>query len=294
MCRADDTKIVVIFEWGRLGNQLFQYAALMKAAPRAQILTVGMRSLAEWLKESKLMQRSFAKTVCQKLLRTIGRRRLLKLAGRGRLFSLIAEQHKDSRSLITFEEGFFAKIAVFNGFFQSQEIVVNVSDHLFAIDSNILNDAKEWINSQTSYPYRHCYFVHVRRGDYLYWPSPEEPAALSGLWYQEQIEYILKIDALAQFFIFSDDISFSQKLLDIGPNICISKGSEMRDLAAMSLCQGGGILSASTFAWWGAYYAKQNNPKALFIAPRYWFGWRKSQWNPPSIETSWIQYVKSY
>jgi hypothetical protein len=96
------------------------------------------------------------------------------------------------------------------------------------------------------------------------------------------------------FFVFSDDLPYVDEFLNSAPNVFVSRMSELNDLAAMSLCHGGGILSASSFSWWGAYYSYCSSPCALFLAPRFWAGWREMQWLPSSIETSWITYVDAF
>jgi hypothetical protein len=59
----------------------------------------------------------------------------------------------------------------------------------------------------------------------------------------------------------------------------------------MSLCSYG-ILSASSFAWRGIFYAKNHNKKDnYFIAPKYWGGHRLKKLIPKKIFFKWIFYV---
>lgn len=53
-------------------------------------------------------------------------------------------------------------------------------------------------------------------------------------------------------------------------NKYISRNSAIIDMAIMNNCDGG-ILSASTFSYFGRYYQKQNNVD-LTISPKFWYG----------------------
>ena len=60
----------------------------------------------------------------------------------------------------------------------------------------------------------------------------------------------------------------------------------------MGLCSHG-ILSASSFSWWGALYSKNfNKNKNYYIAPKFWVGHRLKKWIPNNFFTNWITYVE--
>lgn len=294
MCIPFNIDLVIVCESGRLGNQLFQYAAIRKVAPKAKVLNVGMQSLVNWLQEIEVVEDFFVRKLLLAMVKSIGRRLLFGMAGKGRLLSLITEAYVANQCVISCEKGFISGIAVLSGYFQDEHTLDTVSRESLSIDSTILDEAKTWIDSQVLMPSMHQYFVHVRRGDYVSWPSRENPAVLSFSWYKAQIERIRVLDNSAQFLVFSDDVPYVEEFFGGFSDIFISRGSEERDLAAMSLCHGGGVLSASSFAWWGSYYSMTNNPEALFIAPRFWCNWRECQWYPLSIETSWLHYVEGF
>lgn len=294
MSKQLSIRLVFAFEWGRLGNQLFQYAAIKKSAPRAYIIYIGMDSLKNWIECFNLIKDSFFKEVLEKILMRLGRDRISALAGKGLLLSRITDSSENSNDHIAIEYGIITPIAVLSGFFQNEHTLNGICGRDLSINSSILVEAKRWIETQTLLPSCHHYFVHIRRGDYTSWPSEDAPAILSGSWYLAQIDRLVHHDPNAQFFVFSDDTVFVKKLFCGANNIFVSKGSEERDLAAMSLCSGGGILSASSFSWWGSYYSRAQNQNALFIAPRFWGGWRTKEWYPPKIKTSWIKYVDAF
>ena len=63
------------------------------------------------------------------------------------------------------------------------------------------------------------------------------------------------------------------------------------DFVLMTQCKGG-ILSASSFSWWGAYLAKQKYSGTFFLAPKYWAGHRQKRWYPESMKSSFLDYVE--
>jgi hypothetical protein len=134
-------------------------------------------------------------------------------------------------------------------------------------------------------------FIHVRRGDYLNWPSPEFPAVLSEDWYLRQVNVIKDFINDPKFLFFSDDPEYvKEKLLNQINHADIYHSSEAIDLAAMSCCCGG-ICSPSSFAWWGAKFAiNKSYSIKRFIAPTYWFGHAKKEWMPPRIKAQFIEY----
>lgn len=290
-----EIKVVIAFEFGRLGNQLFEYAAIKAVAPNARILHVGMDSLLQWLQHPPAGGHSLLYRLLIKLLHRLRRERVIALTGRKRLFSLIAEAPVGSQpGEIHIQPGVLPGVAVLDGYFQQQGIPEAVPPACFAIKSTVLAEAKHWLDSQSAIPPEHRYFVHVRRGDYIHWPTQEAPAVLSAAWYNTQISRLLSQDPLAQFFVLTDDLPYSREMFGGLSNLYISKGSVWRDLATMGCCHGGGILSASSLAWWGAFYAYANNPNATLIGPRFWAGWRSGHWHPPTIRTSWIEYVDAW
>lgn len=288
-------KIVVVFEQGRLGNQLFQFAAIKRAAPSARILNAGgMDGLAKWLHSANFIEGTLLSRAVGRIMKRIGRERLLSLPGASRLFSLITEQQLGQRCSIAIRRGLLPQVAILDGYFQDEFLPAGLDPGCFVIRPETMARTRQWIAAQTATLARNHYFVHVRRGDYVFWPTREFPAVLSSSWYRAQMDRIRIRDSLARFFILTDDIPYVQKLFFGLEGVYISRGGELDDLAIMALCEGGGVLSASSFSWWGSYYAKELNPGSFFIAPRYWFGWRKGEWMPPAVQTSWIQYVDGF
>ena len=115
-------------------------------------------------------------------------------------------------------------------------------------------------------------FVHIRRGDYLHLSVEGELGIDLPKSYFEKAINIIEKNIDTPFFIFlSDDISYVEWCFkEIEPKI-ISKNSMEVDLAIMTLCEAG-IISNSSYSWWGAYLM---NTKKKIIAPKYWYGGEK-------------------
>ena len=59
------------------------------------------------------------------------------------------------------------------------------------------------------------------------------------------------------------------------------------DLAIMSLCEYG-IVSNSSFSWWGAYLMK-NRKEVIF--PKYWYGWKQRVESHVGIQPEWAKLI---
>jgi hypothetical protein len=141
----------------------------------------------------------------------------------------------------------------------------NVARELFSINEG----TKQKILSL--YPEISSYVsLHVRRGDYVNLPNFHP---LCSLYYYEQA---MKLFPNKTFLVFSDDIPWCKQNLK-GENF-IFMGNDLEDyeeLYAMSLCSDN-IIANSTFSWWSAYL--NENLQKKVIAPDKWFG------NGPSVK----------
>ena len=205
------------------------------------------------------------------------------------LITRISEQYKLDKYELIQKKGIFNSIRfVEKAYFQkeslfSREIVKNL-----VFKDGILGDSKYLLD--TISPSNIKIFVHIRRGDYLFWPSKNNPALLPASYYKKCIDIICsKISD--PFFIFtSDDPFYVEDIFSDLKNSYISRKSSIEDFALMSYCHGG-ILSASSFSWWAAYFAYLNYPNGIFLAPKYWGGHPVKSWYPPNIESNFLSYI---
>ena len=116
----------------------------------------------------------------------------------------------------------------------------------------------------------HC-SLHIRRTDYL--NSPEYHTNLGFDYYTRAIEELQP----RKVMVFSDDPSWCKANIDkflsnvdrvdFASDVC---SNDIEELKAMTRC-GSAIMANSTFSWWGAYLGPQQRGERV-IAPRNWFG----------------------
>ncbi len=115
-------------------------------------------------------------------------------------------------------------------------------------------------------------FVHIRRGDYINNAKVRKIHGVCSIdYYQNAVEYVSsKVNDL-HFFVFSNDITWCEKNLNI-KNVTYMKNAERHspneDIYLMSLCNHS-IIDHSNFCWWGAWLNKNQN--SIVIAPKRWF-----------------------
>lgn len=102
--------------------------------------------------------------------------------------------------------------------------------------------------------------IHIRRGDYVGNPSHYN---LSVRYYLNALEYFNWTDYNLCFF--SDDIEFAKWHFGCLPNAYFIHGPEIEDLCTMTLCDHF-IIANSSFSWWGAYLGAK--PHSIIIRPK--------------------------
>lgn len=283
--------MIIFFESGRLGNQLFQYSAMRKFQPRGRILAVGMSDLKAIFTGLKIIDNKNIGKLLHWIIKTIGEKRIALLAKKMRLLTVVEELQMPNKALFEVHYGLIKNVVYFKaGYYQSENIVDQEIVKEISIKPEILEYSKQ-IHSTELCKNKNEYFVHIRRGDYIYWPSSDSPAVLPLSWYNAQIDRIRKADSNAAFIVVSDDAPYAEEFFCDKSNIKVFHGELINEFVIMTQCFAGGILSASSFSWWAAYFCRVNNPNALFVAPLYWAGHRKKVWCPICSETSWINYV---
>ena len=105
--------------------------------------------------------------------------------------------------------------------------------------------------------------VHVRRGDYV---GSDYDICNENYYYKamDMAKHMLKN---SKFYVFSDDIDWCKERMKNYDVEFISGNRDYEDLYLMSLCKHF-ILSNSSFSWWAQYYGKYDNK--VVIAPSKW------------------------
>ncbi|WP_455758672.1 alpha-1,2-fucosyltransferase [Phocaeicola coprocola] len=159
-------------------------------------------------------------------------------------------------------------IAYFCGYFQSANNFNNL-ENIFEIfhfkEDKISKQSKEIL---TLIKQNNAISIHVRRGDYL---SEQNQNLFGGIctkeYYQKAIEIIYSKVNNPHFFIFSNDIEWCKKNINL-PHIyyvnCNKGQDSWQDMFLMSKCKHN-IIANSTFSWWGAYL--NENPQKIIISP---------------------------
>ena len=177
-------------------------------------------------------------------------------------------------------------IAIFDAGLCQRESLID-SSSVLSLLSNEHNKSQELLlgskefQAEVQLDQKTC-FVHIRRGDYLHWPSISEPAALPDSWFSGAMKDVEKAFPGVKFLILSDEPSHCQKVFGHRANCTVMSLDEASTLLLMSTCDAG-ILSPSTFSFWGALLASQKDGKR-FIAPEFWLGWRGDSWYPLGID----------
>jgi len=238
---------------GRLGNQMFQYAALKSVSLKTGFDCFLPNHLN--IKYDGLFDFTNHKWIEYKLDLLDG-------------FNLKCEITNTLPEKVYTEKHFTFDSEVFNisdntsidGYYQSYKYFEEYENEIrneFQFKPEI---SHKCISEISKYP--NPVAVHIRRGDYVKHP---------GFWVvtPEYLENALQFfnDKEYTFLIFSDDIEWCKEIFPDGV-VFIQGNSQFEDLCLMSLCEHN-IISNSTFSWWAAWL--NTNPNKRIIAPNNWY-----------------------
>lgn len=130
-------------------------------------------------------------------------------------------------------------------------------------------------------------FLHIRRTDYQDYLIGGKPAVLPYGYYRRALKSLPRDLESYHVFVVGDDPEWNRTNFSWLPHKTFSDLLPLEDLALMSLCEGG-IISNSSFAWWGARWCSHRQP---IIAPKYWIGWPIQKWYPAGIQTEGFEYI---
>lgn len=283
--------MILFLSDGRLGNQLFQYAFLNTiASENEKIITANMEQFVDKfeIKNQNFVHKKLGKYILF-IVRKVLKPYILKALVKSKLIGYIKQERSETSALPSFTrtKGIFSITLVETNFFQSEDFFdKNKVD--FSIKEKYIQEAKKFLAQVPKESTK--IFVHVRRGDYVF----ESYLGLQGIdlpksYFEKAMNEIIK-DVENPFFVFlSDDGGFVECCFENVKNKIISKNSMATDLAIMSLCEYG-IVSNSSFSWWGAYMMKN---KTRVIFPKYWYGWKQKIESHVSIEPKWAEVIEA-
>lgn len=171
----------------------------------------------------------------------------------------------------------------YSGYWQSAKYFEHYRDdllNLFQPNTEIQNKANSWRQSIDS---PCCVAIHVRRGDFL-WGKNNSTCDL--YYYKDAIALLHQMQPNPTLCFFSDDIDWCKNAFqEYSNSIFVENGgeySDLLDLYSISLCEHG-IMSLSTFSWWGNWLRK-NNSHSIVICPN------KDKMYDSFIPDNWIKY----
>jgi hypothetical protein len=240
---------------GRLGNQMFQYAALK-----------GIASM-NGAKYQFPIYRNAADDGIGNMVRTelfdVFRMDSIRQSNIGILKDapLLCEQffHFDERLFrIPFE------VVEIRGFFQSERYFMHIKHEIFddfRFSDEVMGRCLDIIGRMDK-----PISLHVRRQDYVHEHSNHPPC--SEEYYRKAI---LRYENDRRIIVFSDDPEWcrNQALFSEKRFLVFESGDQRTDLCLMTLCSDH-IIANSSFSWWGAWLSR--NPLKTVIAPKRWFG----------------------
>ncbi len=184
------------------------------------------------------------------------------------------------------------EMVILEGYFQSAVFFSSIEPEIVSLFSPPPHVLQRVTSLWTSFTREHgldfarhsVISLHVRRGDYLLPCYHDFFTPFPTGFYREATRGFLGADKIQQpvFLIFSDDIEWCKK----APLVHDQEGGTVLYIPAcftdidclytmMLFCDGGHIISNSTFAWWGAYLGfLYSGKKRRVVAPRPWFGSR--------------------
>lgn len=251
---------------GRLGNQMFQYAALRGIA---------MHHEYEWVIPTPdgPHQTNYGLFDCFEM----------SSVSENNLGTVPSSFPTLKASTGAFDQEFFDNCpdnCNIEDYFQTEKYFTHIEDIIrkdFQFKSEYLEPSTEFMNLVGD-----AIFLHIRRGDYV---NIQYYHPLCGFdYYEKALEYF---DKDIPVLVFSDDIEWcaGQSFFDSDrflfsennerySHVHVDADGQVRhslipytDLCLMSLCSGG-IMANSSFSWWGAWLSNSDK----IFAPKNWYG----------------------
>lgn len=273
------SEAVLVYLWGGLGNQLFQYAAGLAVLAASEAKPALFLLPAQ---DNGHSQRDYRRD-----LMPLG----LPVDVNAQVTADVTFWPKDSFApwdpvgLTRSMRSAGSRRLLLRGYFQYLPAIIK---QVPLVRDDILNSLTD-LRDRMALKYRignatrSVASLHVRRGDYvklqgagfhLLGPEYYRPAiqAVQGSLGARPIRWL----------IFSNDPAWcrNQSWLPPGAEV-VDESDELATLALLSLCQAAAVTSNSTFSWWGAVLA---NPTVVTYSPR-WIGDAK----PTLFPATWMQ-----
>lgn len=295
---------------GRLGNQMFQYAALRGIAANRgfswKIPNKSIPSITDYCIQLPFKMKHLKEE-------NIGMNNTNYSQNEMHSFYSLASSNPNVKNVIErsfeFDENLYNNVednTNIDGFFQSEKYFINIEDEIredFEFIDKILNPCQEFVSQ-----FSDVIFLHVRRGDAFgfehlcqnktfedyYGPALENfNDNVAVIVCSDEIEWCKEQEFFKgdRFYLSESNERFDSKCwlwLDGKPEYRSSTIPYI-DLCLMSLCNGG-ITATSSLSWWGAWL--QKNRTNDILVPEPWFGPELMRNNNTKdlIPTDWKQF----
>jgi len=161
----------------------------------------------------------------------------------------------------------------FHGYWQNLDVVNSIESELRSV--LLFKDTLAIFNSDALQQIQHDQSValHIRRGDYLSKKNSKIYSSLDDSYYKKAISYFEINIPKSKFYIFTDDPEYvyADKMFKGEKfNIISTKksGVSFNDFYLMSKCKHN-IIANSTYSWWPAWL--NSNPNKIIISPSAWY-----------------------
>lgn len=170
-----------------------------------------------------------------------------------------------------------------HGYFQSEKYFKNIKDKIyneFKFKKETEEECLSYIRSISSLKDGQTVpivGVHVRRQDYLGLPNHHPVSSLD--YYSKAKEQFPD----CKFVVVSDDREWCQE--NMGMDV-FTGSTAFADMCFLSMCDHN-IIANSSFSWWGAWL--NSNPNKKVVAPNQWFGPAKKLNTKDLIPEGWLR-----
>lgn len=278
---------------GRLGNQLFQYAAV-KTLTDEKGFRLYFGGSENYLHSFQLGNLEIGQEKISRLSKSSEKFNFLIKKIFVRKFSPQRQQDPEGVSGEIFDPSFFEikDYTLVNGFFSSEKYFRHNRNQILnwfqpkAVYIEQLRKLDALISAPP--PQRVC--IHIRRGDFK---RMNNRFSKQGQGWQLPIAYykavVQELPKDLFYIVVSDEPDFAEEALDFIPNKIIIRGNAaVVDMFLMTKCRFN-VIANSTFSWWGAWL--NEIPGKIVFSPKYHIGWAKGFWYPADIQVPEWNYI---
>jgi len=283
---------------GRLGNQVFQFAAIRACFGEKPLWTPNLRSLEKVFNPAPNTNIVSIPDAAEKILRRIVvpmcLKPLFKWLRLGAYchepMGVMANGSIDPIGVPAIQSGLLPITFVHGGFYQNlADLLSPVDFRCLTLRDDVLATAREVVaKAMYGRPWPRA-VMHVRRGDYVGYTAYGLDAVLLPVEYFERAAASAReyLGSEAEILVVTDDPAWCEEALAALQPFTVVSGSEAVDFALLAMFPVA-ILSNSTFSLAAACVGPDVE---RVIGPEFWFGHAVNQWYPPRIQARDTRFV---